>query len=81
MMTNSLLHQIHAYDFALIEINLYLDTHPCDQEALEKLACLRRERNERVAQYEQQYGPLIVTAADATGDGCWAWVNNPWPWD
>lgn len=76
-----LLQQIHAYDFALIEMNLYLDTHPCDQAAMEKLACLRRERAEKVALYEQEFGPLIVTAADITGECCFAWVNNPWPWD
>ena len=31
---NALMHDIQVYGFALVEVNLYLDTHPGDQAAI-----------------------------------------------
>ena len=53
-----LLKEIMAVDFSLVELNLYLDTHPMDQRAL-------RLHNEYVVKYkllkekyEKDYAPL-----------------------
>ena len=73
--------QIRGYAFALVELNLYLDTHPCDAAALEKMAEFRAEKERLVALYEAQFGPYIVTANDVQGDCCFAWINSPWPWE
>ena len=79
-MANKLICLIHAYDFALLEIGMYLDTHPTDQAALKKRAQLQAKRCELVEEYESKYGPYIVTDKDVCGD-VWTWVAGPWPWE
>ncbi|MBE6756973.1 MAG: spore coat protein CotJB [Ruminococcaceae bacterium] len=73
--------RIAAYDFALVEMNLYLDTHPCDKEALELMYAYRRKRAELVEVYEQHFGPYEVTARKVENPDRWSWVDAPWPWE
>ena len=47
--------RIHAYDFAIHETVLFLDTHPHDQKALHMLREYRRRRQEEVAKYEARF--------------------------
>lgn len=79
-MAYKLARRIHAYDFAILEMGLYLDTHPCDSAALHKRHELQAMRDALVAEYETNYGPYIVTDRDVRGDE-WTWVNGPWPWE
>ena len=72
--------KIHALDFSILELTLYLDTHPSDKRALHKRHELIAERRSAVAAYEEKFGPYTVTADKVTGD-CWSWVNDPWPWE
>lgn len=75
----ALLGAIRQYDFAVVEANLFLDTHPCDREAIayyNKYNCLLQEAT---AAYEKHYGPLTVRGG--TGDDRWSWVEGPWPWE
>ena len=72
--------RISAYKFALYDLALYLDSHPCDKQAMQ----LRRVYKERlqalIDEYEQHYGPYVATMADV--EECWTeWVKDPWPWD
>lgn len=78
--SKTLKERIHAYDFAIVELNLFLDTHPCDKEALCLLKMYRDKREQLVALYEQQYGPYVAKVTDVQGD-TFSWVDNPWPWD
>lgn len=78
---NQLKKQIHALDFAILEMNLFLDTHPTDQTALTKRAQYLTERAEAVARYEAQYGPYEVTAKKVRNTDKWTWINDPWPWE
>ena len=73
--------RIAAYDFALVEMNLYLDTHPCDKEALELMYAYRRKREELAETYEQHFGPYEITARDVENPDRWSWVDAPWPWE
>lgn len=75
-----LLHQVMALDFYLTELNLYLDTHPNDQRAIQlfnaalaKAMCAREE-------YERQCGPLTTYCSKNDGP-TWQWINSPWPWE
>ena len=72
--------RIGAYQFAIWEMTLYLDTHPQSTCALEKLYELRQMRDRLIAEYETQYGPWVVTSNDVQGDR-WSWVDGPWPWE
>ena len=74
-----LMRKIHEYGFAAFEWNLYLDTHPCDRNALQMHQKMAQAARELTMQYEQQYGPL--TAAANTATDTWDWVNEPWPWE
>lgn len=71
--------RLQMADFALIEANLYLDTHPCCQNGLEYFRCMRMERDNVLREYEMNYGPITMDAASA--DGCWDWIDQPWPWE
>ena len=73
--------RIAAYDFALVEMNLYLDTHPCDKEALELMYAYRRKRAELIELYESCFGVYENMAASVKNTEYWSWVNDPWPWD
>lgn len=81
MTKSQLLCQIRSYAFALLELNLYLDTHPCDTAALAKMAEFRAEKERLIALYEAQFGPYILTVKDAQNECCFAWINSPWPWE
>lgn len=71
---------IHAYDFAILEVEMYLDTHPRDTKALQLREDYKRKRKQLVDAYTQKFGPYIVTTDDVRGN-CWTWVNDPWPWE
>ena len=65
--------------FALDDIKLYLDTHPCDEEALKAYKDYREIRKVAWDEYTRNYGPLSAYDVDATN--YWSWVNSPWPWE
>lgn len=75
---NALMRNIQAYSFAVLEVSLFLNNHPCDSEALayyEKYNALLKEATEA---YECSFGPL--THRGVKGD-TWTWVRDPWPWE
>lgn len=73
--------RIYEYDFALHELNLFLDSHPKNQRALQLLAEYRRDRAALVAEYTSRFGQYIVTTCDVPANGCWEWLKGPWPWE
>ncbi len=65
--------------FALVEANLYLDSHPDDTAALEYFKKYRELQAHAVAEYEKMFGPLFPSNGI---DQCrWRWVETPWPWE
>ncbi len=76
----AMMQRIKAYDFALVEMNLYLDTHPDDCQALALFKMYREKRSQLVEEYEALFGPYIVTVDNVQGD-TFTWINDPWPWD
>lgn len=72
--------KIHAYDFAILELGLYLDTHAWDRRALRRRQMLQAERKAAVAAYEEKFGPYIVNCNQVKGDN-WVWLSDPWPWE
>lgn len=72
-----LLREIQQCQFAVVEANLYLDTHPQDQEALSYFQTHQQKLMESVTEYEKKYGKIQT---DANGKSRWAWVDDPWPW-
>ena len=67
--------EIKAYQFAVTDITLYLDTHPDDEKAL----CLHREYARRLKElrdkYQKIYGPLTIEYPCNK----WRWLEEPCP--
>lgn len=76
----SMLTDIDSLCFALIDLNLYLDVHPEDKNKIELFNQYRIEQNELIRQYENRFGPLLLSS-DSLNTYPWAWNNKPWPWE
>ena len=75
---NKLLRKLQAAKFAAWELHLYLDTHPCDKEAFEKLLYFEKKADEARLNYTQEFGPLYVSNSNSKQG--YQWVCGPWPW-
>ena len=76
---NTALVELMALDFAVTELNLYLDTHPQDQEALGLYASYIKLAKEGREKYTAKYGPL--DSAELVLEDGYTWLNDPWPWE
>ncbi|MFD2371948.1 spore coat protein CotJB [Brevibacillus sp. GCM10020057] len=74
-----LLTELQAIDFALVELNLYLDTHPHDVQAIEQFNELTQQRWKMASDFEALYGPLMNFGRSYSGYP-WQWNDTPWPW-
>lgn len=70
---------ITEVSFAIDDVKLYLDTHPCDKDALEYYENYRQLRNEAMKEYRDCYGP--ISSYDVNAENVWTWVTEPWPWE
>lgn len=71
--------EIARVSFTMDELRLFLDTHPCEREALSAFRELRKQREKLIESYERSYGP--IGAYSAGGTEHWNWVEQPWPWE
>lgn len=78
---HTLLRRIQQIEFVTLELNLYLNTHPEDQRALERFNRAQQELSELKRQYEQQYGPLLNFGFGMNTGNTWRWALQPWPWE
>lgn len=76
----ALLYQLMQYKFALTELDLYLDTHPNDGEAVSLYHNYLTIEKQMCDQYESMYGPLTLDS-NYLGQNRWNWKNSPWPWE
>ena len=78
MTQGALLEEIRALSFVKTELELYLDTHPTCQKALDYYSQTVDALNSLMERYHEEYGPLV--AAGVTNPDAWTWVEMPWPW-
>lgn len=71
--------ELQATDFVLVELTLYLDTHPDDAQALTQFNQFQRRKQVLMQQFEMQFGPLREFG-NSPGGGAWTWADGPWPW-
>ncbi len=69
---------IQSTNFMVIEMALYLDTHPQDACAMGTYQEYRRQFKRAVALYEKKYAPLTFYGVE--DENGWSWGNEPWPW-
>ncbi|MDD5796183.1 MAG: spore coat protein CotJB [Oscillospiraceae bacterium] len=72
-----LLRKISTYGFAILDLQMFLDTHPNDEKTLAKIRKYREILIPLREEYEKEYGPL--TKSEQSNN--WTWVNSPWPWE
>ncbi len=73
------LKEIQAADFVLVELTLYLDTHPSDQQAMIQFNEYAQYTKQLKKNFEAKYGPLQQFGNSYT-DANWGWGTTPWPW-
>ncbi len=76
-----MLRQIQQLSFVAVELQLYLDTHPEDQQALALFNSNHTELIQAVRKYEQAYGPMLSFGYSQNMQKYWSWVDSPWPWE
>ncbi len=76
-----LLHDIGILGFVVIELSLYLDTHPTDRNAMEYFNHYNRLANQARQEYSAKYTPLTLSCTETSGCSDWQWALAPMPWE
>lgn len=74
-----LMRKIMELDFAIVDISLYLDTHPDDTDMLSTVKKLSKEYDQLITEYELHYGNIIRNKLDPAKS--WTWNEGAMPWD
>lgn len=74
-----LLRTLQETDFVLVELTLYLDTHPFDMQAIQQFNQTAQKRQALACEFESLYGPLLQFGHSYSRYP-WDWKNSPWPW-
>ena len=69
-----LANELAAVRFALIDLAMYLDTHPECEEALRLFSEYNRKYGELSSTYANLFGPLRMS--DVCGGRGWTWGND-----
>ncbi len=76
---DGLLQEIMEHDFLVIDLQLFLDTHPTDKSAIERFNSAVEQSRKLHSEYAKKYGPL--SRADESNSGeHYSWVTPVWPW-
>ena len=71
--------QIMEYNFAIIDLQLYLDMYPNDRDALKLFNAYLNKKKDLTNMFEEKYGPLAIDSEVQRNK--WLWDNSPWPWE
>lgn len=71
---------LNQIQFAMHELNLYLDVYPNDANIMRQFVAYRNTYNDLLNQYENRYGALNVNSTSLNSVP-FGWVNQTWPWE
>lgn len=74
-----MLNDISIVDFVLVDLTLYLDTHPFDREAMEYFNHYARIKNKMSRDFSMRHFPLTMDQAESNKE--WRWGAAPLPWE
>lgn len=78
----TMLLNIQALDFAMKDINLYLDVHPNDSCMIRKFNEYLNNQNQLLNEYQQRFGPITLSISNRSLNNIpWAWNNTRVPWE
>ncbi len=76
-----LMAQITQCEFILIDINLYLDTHPGCERAISDYNCYAQQLHALKKLYDENCGPLQNFGNSINNcDSRWLYAYQPFPW-
>jgi len=76
-----LLLQIMQCEFILVDINLFLDTHPNDERAIADYNGYAEQLHMMKKLYAENYGPLENFGNSLNrSETQWLWNEQPFPW-
>ena len=76
---DELLKKLTTLDFMLIDMGLYLNTHPDDRRAIAIHNQISADADALRKEFEAKFGPLCARTANEAES--WQWINQPWPWE
>ncbi|EGK07744.1 spore coat protein CotJB [Kroppenstedtia eburnea] len=76
---HKLMKEIQTVDFVLVELNLYLDTHPDDQQAVQQYNEFVQRSAALKNRFQSMFGPLYGFG-NSYATCPWSWKEAPWPW-
>ncbi len=79
MNREDMLKRLMVLDFMAVDLQLFLDTHPHDSEAIEKYNSVIAEGDKLRAKYEENFGPLYSFRSSSERD-FFSWIDEPVPW-
>lgn len=75
-----LLTYLDMFDFACIDLGLYLDIYCKDENIINLYNEICNEKKKILKQYEEKYGPISLGSQELNNLP-WVWNNTPWPWE
>lgn len=90
---NQLLMEIGEISFTITDLNLYLDTHPQDTNAMDAFNQAMATRKQLMKTYADNFEPLTIncvctetnnksdTNTKYAGQRHWTWSDGPLPWE
>ena len=70
---------IGIVSFTLLELAMFLDTHPNDRTAMEYFNHYVRIKNQLEREFSMKYYPLNLSMAESNKE--WRWGMAPLPWE
>ena len=71
---------LNQVQFAMHDINLYLDNYPNDSMMLKEFNKNRELYLQLLEEYENRFGPINVSS-NSLNTSPWMWNKEPWPWE
>lgn len=90
---NQLLKEINEVSFTVNDLNLYLDTHPLEKDALDMLSENMKKRKQLLSTYGAEFEPLTMDCVcpdtnnkteshtKYPGQRHFTWGDGPLPWE
>ena len=76
---DAMLKHLTALDFMLVDLTLFLNTHPQESEAVAEFNKIAAQADRLRNDYERAFGPLCSFRSKNPGT-TWTWLEDPWPW-
>ena len=75
-----LIRKIQQLEFAVLDLTLYLDTHPNCTQAIAQFNFFVQNLQYVKRMYEMQFGPF-ANFGYSFSNCPWSWTDQPWPWE